>query len=729
MRFVFLIVFGLTSYYALGQKGERCLSTIQNHEKMMEDNPEYKKHILQWEKKIDPIIRARRASKSPDCIHGPLRVPLAIHFAPGLVPAAQEACVITLAEDHIAELNREMSGLDIDAAMISKFSACFGADILGNSCIEFCIANKNHPSGSGLSNGELAITFGLLDFSIPSGNFTPVNPAWADYVNIYVDDLGASLLGVSNGIPGNFNGDGVLVTSCVFGTGDINCNNVKTTGSTGCFALYNSGETLAHEIGHYFGLRHIWGDNTICTGPQDHIADTPDMAHNYSGYSACNDNNCNELPETCMSSDMYMNFMSYASDGCMYMFTSDQSDLMYATAIAEGYTTSSTKCISDPIAAFTPVGNIDVCDLDGIQYNDLSTEFLTSWSWTFNVVNGDIILDIAVSTIQNPIVHVISGTSGTITTQLIAANAMGNDTITNDQSVIVIPSMTYYTDVDGDGFGNPNDTLLACVIPMGFVTDNTDCDDSDNTSYPGAPEICDGIDNNCDGVIDEYVTTVYYADVDGDGFGNPSDTLTACVIPMGFAMDNTDCDDTDNTLFPGAPELCDGIDNNCDGVIDEGCCNGSYLIINTITNLTHRAEINISSNAIIDSSGHSVLFTAGSDIDLIYPFEVAVGTSFEARIESCNPSFQDNNLSEQKILFRHHAIDEMIKGMDSDHASEIKISDIKGRFLTCSNIEWETSRSIIDQLISKFTPLSSGVYKLEILIGNKIYVEDILLIK
>ena len=338
-------------------------------------------------------------------------------------------------------------------------------------------------------------------------------------------------------------------------------------------------------------------------------------------------------------------------------------------------------------------------------------------------------MDIGVSTIQNPIVHVISGTSGIITTQLIAANALGNDTITNDQSVIVIPSIRYYEDFDGDGYGNSNDSITACIVPMGFVIDNTDCDDTDNTSFPRATEICDGKDNNCDGVIDENVTTVYYADVDGDGYGNPNDSITACIIPMGFVIDNTDCDDANNTSFPGATEICDGIDNNCDDGIDEGCCNGSYLIINTITNLTHRAEINISSNAMIESSGQSVLFTAGSDIDLIYPFEVVVGTSFEARIESCNPAFQDNDLSNQKLFVRNHALNQLGKGMNSDHTIEIKISDTKGKFSICSNIELKTSRSIIDQLISKFIPLSSGVYKLEILMDNKIYVENILLIK
>ena len=175
--------------------------------------------------------------------------------------------------------------------------------------MEFCIADKNHPSGYGLVDGDLAITFGQLNFNVPSGNFTPVNPDWDDYFNVYVDQLPGGLLGVSNGIPGQFNGDGVLVDNCVFGTGNITCPGVQLTGSSGCFALYDEGETLAHEAGHYFGLYHIWGDNSGCGGSQDQIPDTPNMSSNYSGYSSCaNHNNCSDLPQTCGNEDMYMNF-------------------------------------------------------------------------------------------------------------------------------------------------------------------------------------------------------------------------------------------------------------------------------------------------------------------------------------------------------------------------------------------------------------------------------------
>ncbi len=114
----------------------------------------------------------------------------------------------------------------------------------------------------------------------------------------------------------------------------------------------------------------------------------------------------------------------------------------------------------------------------------------------------------------------------------------------------------FYIDTDGDSFGNPSNMTNACVQPSGYVADNTDCNDNDGTVFPGAAELCDGIDNNCDGQIDEGLTT----DADGDGHTTPG----SC------SGTKDDCDDNDATIFPGAPELCDRLDNDCDGVLDEG---------------------------------------------------------------------------------------------------------------------------------------------------------------
>jgi len=152
--------------------------------------------------------------------------------------------------------------------------------------------------------------------------------------------------------------------------------------------------------------------------------------------------------------------------------------------------------------------------------------------------------------------------------------------------------ITVYADGDGDGYGDPAVSQLVCAIPSGYVTNNTDCNDNASNVHPGAVEICNNIDDNCNGVVDEGVKLTFYADVDGDGYGNPAASILACSQPGGYVTNNSDCNDGNANVHPGAAETCNGLDDNCDGNIDEGFSNS------------------IAANSILSSSGNA--FCAGT---------------------------------------------------------------------------------------------------------------------
>ena len=146
-------------------------------------------------------------------------------------------------------------------------------------------------------------------------------------------------------------------------------------------------------------------------------------------------------------------------------------------------------------------------------------------------------------------------------------------TIDEDDAV---DTSTYYADDDGDGYGDATSTTDACDAPSGYVTDDTDCDDTDGAVNPGATEVCNGIDDDCDGYIDSddssldlRTATTYYADSDGDGWGDAGSTARECDPPSGYVTNDKDCDDTDADIYPGADEYCNGVDDDCDGTIDE----------------------------------------------------------------------------------------------------------------------------------------------------------------
>ncbi|MEY3210517.1 MAG: hypothetical protein RIT28_998 [Pseudomonadota bacterium] len=123
----------------------------------------------------------------------------------------------------------------------------------------------------------------------------------------------------------------------------------------------------------------------------------------------------------------------------------------------------------------------------------------------------------------------------------------------------------------GDKDDGPDDSGRPNIDADGDgVLSSADCDDDDAAVKPGAPEVCDDKDNNCDGTIDEGVDLALYVDADGDGFGAAGVAERACEPRAGLVEIGGDCDDADAGTRPDAEDTCDGADNNCDGLVDEG---------------------------------------------------------------------------------------------------------------------------------------------------------------
>jgi hypothetical protein len=131
--------------------------------------------------------------------------------------------------------------------------------------------------------------------------------------------------------------------------------------------------------------------------------------------------------------------------------------------------------------------------------------------------------------------------------------------------------VAYYVDSDGDGYGVARLVRTACTAPEGFVANADDCDDDNGDIHPAADEICNALDDNCNGSIDDDAVDAptWHADYDQDGFGSATLVRRECEAPPGYIADADDCNDFDVFVNPAADETCDRVDNDCDGTIDE----------------------------------------------------------------------------------------------------------------------------------------------------------------
>lgn len=300
---------------------------------------------LYLQKKLAFKKRMRSSSRISGVCSSPTQLPIAIHYQGILNP--DSTCLIALAEDQVNILNNDLIGNNSDTILWVSDAASFPGISNGKTCIEFVMANQNHPIGYGLNNGDVAVTINTT-----TGDYLP---DWAGYINIVVrdiSDLGYAPLG------GVGNGDAINVDDNAFGT--FGCGQVIPQ------APYHLGRTLVHELGHYLYLNHIWANSSDAGGcaNDDGIADTPVSDGPHYG--------CPSLSTSCSSNDLHMNFMDYVNDACMYMFTEGQAQVMenwVATALQPLVNNVSTVYQAPICTNCTPPGCTDV-DQDGYCASD-----------------------------------------------------------------------------------------------------------------------------------------------------------------------------------------------------------------------------------------------------------------------------------------------------------------------------------------------------------------------
>ena len=134
----------------------------------------------------------------------------------------------------------------------------------------------------------------------------------------------------------------------------------------------------------------------------------------------------------------------------------------------------------------------------------------------------------------------------------------------------------WFLDQDADGFGLDDQTQESCDKPDGYAMVGGDCDDEDADINPDTTEVCDEVDNDCDGFVDGDDTgldpasrTTFHADDDGDGYGWAGTSVLQCEAPTGYVENQDDCDDEDASVNPDATEVCDEVDNDCDSLVDD----------------------------------------------------------------------------------------------------------------------------------------------------------------
>jgi hypothetical protein len=277
------------------------------HELLAETHPEYRERRLKAEDETDRRIESGAAMRSVAKL---ITLPVVVHV---VHRAAAENISDAQVKSQIDALNRDYRAQNADKSKVPAVWKSLATDAK----IQFALATKD-PKGEA-TNGIMRTQTKVASFGVRDevkSSKTGGADAWpADrYLNIWTCALGEGLLGYAQFPGGPTKTDGVVILYSAFGTKCV----VK--------APFDKGRTATHEVGHFLGLRHIWGDMNDCSG-NDFVSDTPHARQANFGKPKFPHITCHNGP----NGDMFMNYMDYVDDAAMFMFTSGQVARMNAT--------------------------------------------------------------------------------------------------------------------------------------------------------------------------------------------------------------------------------------------------------------------------------------------------------------------------------------------------------------------------------------------------------------
>lgn len=283
------------------------------------------------------------ANKNGNSVNTVIRIPVAVHYpSAASANATLKTCMRNLAQKQIDILNADYNAANTDISLWAGVSGDYPNTNIGNMNVQFVLATQNHPAGTGLVNGDVAVTFGT-DFLSGADEDT----TWAGYCNLVVRNISGGILGYSplGGSPSQ--GMTVVIDNNSFGA-SLSPGVPATCTGYAPGAPYNKGRTLTHELGHFFNLNHTFVscDGANCATSGDRVCDTPSTdSERYDCNAADNPpaESVSGVPlSTCGELQLTMNYMDYVEDACMYMFTAGQAARMTAwyNAIASQFTTT-----------------------------------------------------------------------------------------------------------------------------------------------------------------------------------------------------------------------------------------------------------------------------------------------------------------------------------------------------------------------------------------------------